>query len=252
MTGYEDETTTSEATCPSTYSAQLHAAIDILTEAALTSRPGADWPEFVTLALAGAAANAGGIEPALSGRPGSWEAAGVRHLLVSTVGEDEAQLWQHRAPVTLSVLAWAVSEDGRDLESLSGALEVAADTLDAWVLGDASPTSGEVSKLAKILKRPRALFFLPGPPGAATLPASFAIPPGDDRQVSPETRRSVRRARRVQQAVSWVYRDDPVVEMPRTTTAVDPGTAAATARDWVPRSPSSVHCRRQRPGWNSD
>lgn len=137
------------------------------------------------------------------------------------------------APVTSSVLAWAVNEDGRDLESLSEALEVAADTLNAWVLGDAAPSSGEVSRLARILKRPRALFFLPEPPEAATLPASFRHPPGDDRQVSPATRRAVRRARRVQQAVSWVYRDDPLVEMPRMTTSVDPETAAATARDWL-------------------
>ncbi|WP_340541036.1 hypothetical protein [Nocardioides sp. GXZ039] len=55
-----------------------------------------DWAEFVTLALAGAAANVGGIGVALAGRPGSWEAAGVEQLLESTVGPDEAGLWAHR------------------------------------------------------------------------------------------------------------------------------------------------------------
>jgi hypothetical protein len=56
----------------------------------------ADWAEFVTLALAGATANLGGIETALAGRPGSWEADGVRRLLESTVGPDENDLWRHR------------------------------------------------------------------------------------------------------------------------------------------------------------
>lgn len=56
-----------------------------------------DWAEFVCDALAGAAANAGGIEAALSGRPGSWEASTVREVLVAAVGEDgSAELWRHR------------------------------------------------------------------------------------------------------------------------------------------------------------
>ncbi|MEO7014938.1 MAG: hypothetical protein ABI130_09405 [Leifsonia sp.] len=64
----------------------------------------ADWAELVTLALAGAAANVGGIETALAGRPGSWEAAGIRSLLESTVGEDESALWEHRTePVRITV-----------------------------------------------------------------------------------------------------------------------------------------------------
>ena len=63
-----------------------------------------DWAEFVTLALAGAAANIGSIETVLAGRPGSWEAEAVRNLLTATVGPDEQQLLQHRTdPVVVSV-----------------------------------------------------------------------------------------------------------------------------------------------------
>jgi hypothetical protein len=47
-----------------------------------------DWAEFVTLALAGAAANIGGNEQILACRPGSWEAERVRQTLQSTVGVD--------------------------------------------------------------------------------------------------------------------------------------------------------------------
>lgn len=92
----------------------LSDAIAVLTEAGRLRRPRlrqsaagkwephptetdpADWAEFVTLALAGAAANLGGIEEALSGRPGSWEASKVGDVLLSTLGEDDAELWRHR------------------------------------------------------------------------------------------------------------------------------------------------------------
>lgn len=64
----------------------------------------ADWAEFVTLALAGAAANIGSIGTILAGRPGSWEAAGVESLLLSTVGHDAHALWQHRTePVVVDL-----------------------------------------------------------------------------------------------------------------------------------------------------
>ncbi len=54
--------------------------------------------------LAAVAANAGGIEELLAGRSGSWEAEGLRSLLVSTVGADGACLWEHRTePVVIRV-----------------------------------------------------------------------------------------------------------------------------------------------------
>lgn len=101
----------------------LHDAIDVLTEAQrLTNQPmrqtssgqwepdpdprsalPIDWAEFVTLALAGAAANAGGIEASLAGRPGSWEAERVRQTLQSTVFDDR-DLMRHRTePVSVDL-----------------------------------------------------------------------------------------------------------------------------------------------------
>jgi hypothetical protein len=89
-------------------------AVMVLTEAARLRRPilqqaedgswrpdpfrtePGDWAEFVTLAVAGAAANMGSIDRALEGRPGSWEADVVRGMLVATVGEDLAGLLGHR------------------------------------------------------------------------------------------------------------------------------------------------------------
>jgi len=100
--------------------AVLADAIRILTEAGRLRRPvveqgdagvhptrttPADWAEFVTLAVAGAAANIGGVEKALSGRPGSWEAECVRSMLLSTVGEDPAELARHRTEPLRVVLS---------------------------------------------------------------------------------------------------------------------------------------------------
>jgi hypothetical protein len=97
------------------YDAVLADAVRILTEAARrnitwTDRDGiehrdqADFAEFVTHAVAGAAANLGSIEAALAGRPGSWEADKVRDMLHSTVGYDEIYLLEHRTePVVVRV-----------------------------------------------------------------------------------------------------------------------------------------------------
>jgi hypothetical protein len=90
-----------------TYEQLLADAVRVLTEAArrtitwtypdgIEHREQAAWAEFVTHALAGAAANIGGIEAILAGRPGCWEADKVRDLLCATVGHDEQYLLAHR------------------------------------------------------------------------------------------------------------------------------------------------------------
>jgi hypothetical protein len=66
------------------------------------------------LGVAAAAANLGGIEELLAGRPGSWEADQVRTMLHSTVGCDDAQLLGHRTePVVLTVNPGVILWDPR-------------------------------------------------------------------------------------------------------------------------------------------
>lgn len=123
MSSTPDETTVPAQGYHSAYQAKLADAIRALTDAARLPRPRlrrteegnwvedtlaapdqTDWAEFVTLALAGAAANIGGVDAILNGRSGSWEADGVRQLLFSTVGADEAQLWAHRTdPIEITL-----------------------------------------------------------------------------------------------------------------------------------------------------
>ncbi len=137
MTTPEQQPDTAGAPPPSRpYDEVLADAVRVLTEAGRLTRPvleqdaaaseaadrpvwvksdrreTGDWAEFVTLALAGAAANLGGIETALAGRPGSWEADGVRNLLTSTVGHDEQQLLEHRTePVVVEAFVGELMVD---------------------------------------------------------------------------------------------------------------------------------------------
>ncbi len=104
------------------WDAVMDDAVRVLTEAARLRRPvlqqngtgssqpsvsatePSDWAEFVALAVAGAAANVGGTEQALAGRPGSWEADAVRSLLAGTVGVDDEHLLVHRRePLVITV-----------------------------------------------------------------------------------------------------------------------------------------------------
>jgi Zn-dependent peptidase ImmA (M78 family) len=137
------------------------------------------------------------------------------------------------SPVTPDVVRWAIDEDGRSVPEIAEALHVDVDTLDGWTRGDATPTRGQVSRLADVLHRPRALFFLPRAPTSATLPANFRHPPGDDQPVSFGARRQVRQARRVQHAVSWARRDEASIPMPSSDLATKPEFPAAVVRDWL-------------------
>jgi len=128
-------------------------AIGVLTEAARLRRPvlqrtesgawqpdptrteQADWAEFVSEALAGAAANVRGVAAILAGRPGSWEADGVRSLLLATVGHDEAHLYEHRTePLRVVAPVEQILAD-HGLDELYEALHVAVDVREVEALG---------------------------------------------------------------------------------------------------------------------
>ena len=119
-TGY---LTDDQASTPRPHDEVLHDAINVLTEATrLTNQPmrqtssgqwevdpdpraalRIDWAAFVTLALAGAAANLGSIEEALDGRPGSWEAEMVRRTIEATVFDDKDLLRHRTEPVVVDL-----------------------------------------------------------------------------------------------------------------------------------------------------
>ena len=107
------ETGAADAPAPRPAGAVLADAVRVLTEASrlttASTRPGggavrADWARFVALAVAGAAANAGGVEAVLEGGPGTPEAELLRRLLVGTLGHYEEHLLEHRTePLRITV-----------------------------------------------------------------------------------------------------------------------------------------------------
>ncbi|MEZ5087733.1 MAG: hypothetical protein R2722_16325 [Tessaracoccus sp.] len=76
-----------------------------------------DFAEIACHVLASVAANVGGVETLLAGRPGSWEADLVRQIVTSTVGHDETDLLRWRTEpvkVTVEPADWLAEDMGFD------------------------------------------------------------------------------------------------------------------------------------------
>lgn len=164
-TGY---LTDDQAAIPRPHDEVLHDAISVLTEASrLTNQPmrqtssgqwepdpdprsalPIDWAAFVTEALAGAAANAGGIDTILAGRPGSWEASVVGDALRAAVGHDEWDLWRHRTePVNVVLNPERIlfdhdsSNDFEEMDAAEAEIERRVNAIRPGIMysGDADP-----------------------------------------------------------------------------------------------------------------
>ena len=66
-----------------------------------------------------------------------------------------------RAHITPKVLKWARESAKMSLEVAASKVQKSAEQLDAWEEGNEFPTIKQAEKLAKVYKRPFALFFLP-------------------------------------------------------------------------------------------
>lgn len=107
-----------------------------------------------------------------------------------------------------SVLTWAREEDGLSLEELAYRMKVSAAEIRSWEAGKEFPGRVQFTKLAKVLGRPSALFYLPEPPVEASIPVKFRRAPGPaGRQLGRDELRRIRQAQRMQQITSWAVRD---------------------------------------------
>ena len=200
-TGYLTETDTCE---PRPYDEVLHDAISVLTEATrLTNQPmrhnssgqweadpdpraalPIDWAEFVTLALAGAAANVGSTEQILAGRPGSWEAERVRQTLQSTVGVDDEDLLRHRTEAVVVDL-WVESilrdandttyDDYRDAELELSRREEAIPQPDDLPPGPFSPDDARIAAVDWVRVDDNGYLVVEGKAGWGDDPADIAL-----------------------------------------------------------------------------
>jgi len=110
-------------------------------------------------------------------------------------------------PVTPSVLRWAIDESGYAPEQVADAAGVNFSELERWLSGQSKPTLTSARKLATKLHRPLAAFLLPERPERDQVKVEFRHPGENQRSLNPAERRSLRRARRLQQVLSWLAKE---------------------------------------------
>lgn len=144
-------------------------------------------------------------------------------------------------PLNGEVLAWARTESGLSHEDVAASLGLEPQVVATWESGDARPTKGQFTRLVELLKRPSAVFFLPAPPARAVVPTSFRMAPGlAGHRLNDEEVRQIRWARRLQDIISWILRDEgaDLVTLGRFALSQEPATAAQELRTQLGISPA--------------
>lgn len=100
-------------------------AIRVLTIAAnVAINRDRDFADFLANVLATTAANVGGPERLLAGRPGSWESGIIQDLLRGTVGNDPDSWWTYRTqPLFITLHVAELVESGEHHPELLGLAE---------------------------------------------------------------------------------------------------------------------------------
>jgi Zn-dependent peptidase ImmA (M78 family) len=141
-----------------------------------------------------------------------------------------------KMPINPDILAWAMDQVGIDESALAEDLHLPANVIDKWLHGAEQPSTTELRSLAKALRRPSSVFFLPRPPGAVVSTASFRSPLGakGKRQITREELDEIRQAARRQKIVDWIRRELEESDRPELPAAEHTaGQTAASARKWL-------------------
>ncbi len=80
------------------------------------------------------------------------------------------------ALITPALLRWGRETASYDVETASAKVSVKPEALESWESGQARPSISQLRKLATLYKRPIALFYLPEPPQAFTVPKDYRRP----------------------------------------------------------------------------
>ncbi len=136
-------------------------------------------------------------------------------------------------PITGAVLKWAIQEAGLTEEEIAARLDVSLEVIRNWEKNRQAPSQTQFNRLTGILKRPSAVFFLPKPPEALSIEASFRQAPGlASERLTPEEARWLRVAKRLQKAGSWVLEElhQPGPDVPHFDLRTDPDVVAEKHR----------------------
>lgn len=114
-------------------------------------------------------------------------------------------------PINGSVLDWAIREAGFTEGEVARRAKVDTQTLRDFITETRRPTKTQFGQLVTAVRRPSAIFFLEEPPERAALPTRFRSSPGGHK-LGPAAIREVRKARRLQEVMSWLLREDDDTE----------------------------------------
>jgi Zn-dependent peptidase ImmA (M78 family)/transcriptional regulator with XRE-family HTH domain len=113
-----------------------------------------------------------------------------------------------KAPINPKVLRWAIETSGYEYEELASRLNLAIDSLNDWIHGINQPNLTQFKKLARLLNRPTAIFFLPSPPTSAIPQVEIRkAPSSDQNRLNKDEIRYLRESLRLQQLFSWVRKE---------------------------------------------
>jgi len=133
-------------------------------------------------------------------------------------------------------LAWAIDQAGLTVDDVASKAAVSAESIRAWIANDSRPTIGQLRKLAGVLHRPVALFYLPSPPGDVGVPPALRRTAGAIRRdLTPPQLRQARRARRMQRLAQSLLASEgwEGPHLPQLTSDMDSSEAGAILRTWA-------------------
>ena len=143
---------------------------------------------------------------------------------------------RQEAHITGSVLTWAIDESGLSRAEVADKLRVAVSDIESWESETTRPSRGNLTKLAKSLHRPSAVFYLPEPPLNYLLDPAFRKSPGlGQHKLSSKELLQIREASRLQGILSWIQQDagEPTVALPHFDKSDNPEEAAIAIRDII-------------------
>lgn len=140
-----------------------------------------------------------------------------------------------KAPITGSVLKWAIQESGLSRSDIAAKLKTSEEELEQWQREDSLPSLSQVQRLAQVLQRPSASFFLPSPPKIPTLKLEFRAASSANRNTPNAAElRAFRDVSRLQELLGWLGQElDLKTAVPTGSGKDTPETVGRKLRDWT-------------------